>query len=142
MEFDGGYAHIINSVLTLPLSIVDTAIAANLTSFAGAINISSVDVEAEDDCTFFVPTNTAFSTVGSALQNASASEVDTLVLYHFINDTTPIYTPRIDHEQWISALRENVTMSYLNGNELFINSARVTRANILVENGVLHVLDQ
>lgn len=128
--------------MTLPRSILETSIAAGLAGFAGAINSSSIDVGAEDDCTFFAPTDDAFAAVGSVFQNASSEDLENLVLYHFINDTTPIYTPRIDHEQWISAPRENVTMSYFEGNQLFINSGRVTRANILVKNGVLHVLDQ
>lgn len=126
----------------MPRSVLDTAVAAGLTSFAGAVNSSSIDVLAEDDCTFFVPSNEAFDRVGSIFENASSEVVDEVVLYHFINDTTPIYTPRIDHEQWISALRENVTFSYPAADELFINSARVTQANILVENGVIYILDQ
>lgn len=142
LEFDSGYAHIIDSVLTVPQSVLDTALAAGLTSFAGAVNSSNIDVLAETDCTFFVPSNDAFARVGSVFQNATSEAIDELVLYHFINDTTPIYTPRIDHEQWISALRENVTFSYPAADELFINSARVMQANVLVENGVIYVLDQ
>lgn len=69
VAFDGGVIHVIDSVLTLPMSVSTTAIAANLTAAAGALMRAGL-VEAVDtlqSVTIFAPNNAAFQAIGNIL---------------------------------------------------------------------------
>lgn len=134
---------VIDSVLTIPMSVTDTALSAGLTSFAGAVTTLNVNSESDDDVTWFLPTNEAFQTVGSIFTDASDDELQNILNYHYLTDTgLPLYTSRIDKAQWNTAEGGNLRLSYDDDNSLFVNSAAVTQANILVANGVVHIIDQ
>ena len=121
----------------------ETVLSAGLTSWVGAVTTANVNLDFEEDATYFLPTNQAFQTVGSALDNASSDELEDVLIYHYLNHTNlPLYTSRISRAQWPTAEGENIILSYNADNNLFVNSAAVTHANILLANGVAHIIDQ
>lgn len=71
VNFTGGVIHIIDSVLTIPESVSATATAARLSSLAGAL-VEAKLADALDELqnvTIFVPSNDAFQSIGSALED-------------------------------------------------------------------------
>lgn len=121
----------------------ETALTAGLTSFAGAVATANMDLDSITDGTFFVPTNNAFETVGSDMNAASRSELTDILEYHYLEDTSgPLYTSNVDSMRKETAGGKKVTLSYNSGNALFVNTAAVIHANILVQNGVVHIVDQ
>ena len=90
--------HSIDRVLTPPLSMEDTALAAGLTSAIGAANKLNLDWWRDDDATYFMPNNEAFRKVGSALKDIPDDELRNILTYHYLNDTgiTSLY---IENEQ-------------------------------------------
>ena len=76
--------HIIDTVLTLPESDADTAIAAGLSGLAGALTSAKLvdTVDSLSDVTIFAPSNAAFEAIGSALPNLSAPELANILEYH------------------------------------------------------------
>ena len=136
---------LIESVLTIPLPLFETVLNARLTSFAGAVTTANLDVDSVSDGTFFAPTNQAFETVGSALTSASSSDLTDILRYHYIsgsNSDSPLYTSRISSASEQTANGDSVSFSYNSGTDLFVNSAAVTYANLLVQNGVVQIIDQ
>ena len=144
IPFSHGYIHIIDRTLTIPDSVTATALYSNLTSLVGATLLASFPWDNWSNATFFAPTNLAFSRIGSALTDLGQDDLHTIMMYHVINDTTPVYTSRIDHAEWISTTGTNVTWTYPieEGETIFINEAAVTVPNVLVANGVMHILDK
>ena len=63
-------------------------------------------------------------------------------MYHVINDTLPIYTTTIDHADWITTTGTNITFTLASDGTIFVNSAAIVQPNILVANGVVHVVDK
>ena len=123
--------------------MADTALAAGLTSAIGAANKINFDWWRDDYATYFVPNNEAFRKVGSAMNDASDDELQNVLMYHYLNNTeAPIYTTKMDNANWTTAGGEDVLLSQSDQSELFINTARITQANILVSNGVMHIIDQ
>lgn len=123
--------------------MADTALAAGLTSAMGAANKINLDWWQDHDATYFMPTNEAFRMVGSFFNDISDDELRNILTYHYLNDTeTPIYTSKMNTANWTTAGGEDVLLSQSDENELFVNTARLTRANILVQNGVMHIVDQ
>jgi uncharacterized surface protein with fasciclin (FAS1) repeats len=168
IEFDRGLIHLISRPLTIPPTVEDLILLHPDTyaysDFHSKLrNFRLGQGRPGSDVTFFVPTTEAFSQMypelksrEDALQEARSTDADDfeevledyndftrdLWLYHFINDTTPIYTSRIDHTDWITALRRNITFTVEDDGALWVNNARVVEANWLVSNGVMHIIDQ
>ena len=89
VTFDGGVVHVIDSVLTIPASIAETAAAANLTQLTGALtkaNLVTAVTEAED-VTVFAPTNEAFEKIASVAAGLSVEELTDVLTYHVVAGT-------------------------------------------------------
>ena len=69
INFTGGVIHIIDTVLTIPQNISETAVQLGLSSAAGALTAANLieTVDYLSDVTVFVPNNEAFQAIGSAL---------------------------------------------------------------------------
>ena len=84
MNFTGGVIHVVDNVLTEPQNISTTAVAAGLSSAAGALmNTSLVNpLDTMMDVTVFVPNNTAFQAIGSALGSLNTQQLASILEYH------------------------------------------------------------
>lgn len=143
MNFTGGVIHVIDSLLTIPLNISATAVAANLTSLAGALmNAKLVQtLDTAKDVTVFAPNNAAFQAIGSALPNMTTQELAQILEYHVVNGTVD-YSTMLKNGTSLKAMNgESLTVSMVNGST-FVNSAKVITPDILVANGVVHVIDK
>lgn len=143
LNFTGGVIHIIDSVLTLPLNVLDTANAADLTAFRGAVNATD-SIEAVNDTpdlTIFAPNNEAFQSVFSALQNLSTEDIASVLAYHVIEGTVG-YSSLLENGSSYQTLNgANLTVTFGENGTVFVNSARVVTPNVLVANGVIHIVD-
>ena len=129
-------------MLTVPAKISVTAEAAGLSAIAGALTDTKL-VDAVDDLmdvTVFVPDNAAFQAIGSAVGNLTIAQLTSILEYHVINGTVA-YSSLLMNNSMIPTLQgNNVTITMLNGS-VFVNSAKVVQADVLVANGVVHVID-
>jgi len=141
INFTGGIIHVIDKILTLPESDAATAIAANLTSLAGALTATNLvsTVDGLSDVTIFAPDNAAFAAIGSAVGNLTTAQLSGILTYHVVKGTVGY-----------SSLLSNTTLTTVNGatvritienGQVFVNSARVVTPDVLVANGVVHVID-
>lgn len=143
VNFTGGVVHIIDHVLTLPQTISDTALSFGLSSFYGAVsNASLVDtVNSAMDVTVFVPNNAAFQAIGSALPNLTMDNITSILSYHVINGTVA-YSSLLSNESVGTLQGNNLTITVHNSSAVYVNSARVIIPDIIVANGVVHVIDE
>jgi uncharacterized surface protein with fasciclin (FAS1) repeats len=141
VNFTGGVVHIIDSVLTLPQNISSTAVAANLTAAVGALTRADLAMTLDEmmDVTVFVPNNEAFDAIGNLARNLSTEDLTSILTYHVINGTVA-YSTSLMNMSVPTLNGENVTISIIDG-DVFVNSARVTVPDVLVANGVVHVID-
>jgi len=142
MNFTGGVIHIVDSLLTMPQNISTTAVAANLTSATGALMSAGIVETLDDlmDVTVFVPNNEAFTAIGSALPNMTKEQLTSILEYHVVNGTVG-YSSMLSNMSLMTMGGMNVTISMSNGS-VFVNSAKVVTPNVLVANGVVHVIDK
>ncbi|KKY21267.1 putative beta-ig-h3 fasciclin [Diplodia seriata] len=155
VNFTGGIIHIVDNLLTLPANVSSTALAANLTALVGALtNASLVDaVDTTPDVTIFAPSNDAFAAVGSVLANASAAELAAVLGYHVVNGTAgALYSADLvaanrngsnqtSTVQLTALGGGELTIRVLDDGDVFVNGAKVIVPDLLVANGVLHVID-
>ena len=132
----------IDAVLTIPLNISTTAIEAGLSAAAGALTDTNLvsAVDSLTDVTVFVPNNAAFQAIGSAVGNLTMAQLSSILEYHVINGTVA-YSTDLANGTTIKTLQGNdVTITIMNGT-VFVNSAQVVTPDVLVANGVVHVID-
>jgi len=142
INFTGGVIHVIDTVLTIPQTIAATAEAAGLSAAAGALTDTKL-VDAVDDLmdvTVFVPNNAAFQAIGSALGNLSMAQLASILEYHVINGTVAYSTDLMNGTMIKTMNGNNVTVTIMNGS-VFVDSAMVITPDVLVANGVVHVID-
>jgi len=142
INFTGGVIHIIDQVLTLPANISYTAEAAGLSAAAGALTATNLAdaVDGLSDVTVFVPNNAAFQAIGSAVGNLTTAQLASILEYHVINGTVAYSTDLVNGSTIKTLQGNSVTITILNGT-VFVNSAEVVLPNVLVANGVVHVID-
>ncbi|CAK4034369.1 beta-Ig-H3 fasciclin [Lecanosticta acicola] len=137
-----GVVHIIDMPLTIPENASSTALAANLTAFAGALRATNLTntIDRARDYTIFVPSNMAFSSIGSVLPSLSTTQATSLLEYHVLNGTVA-YSPLLTSNSTVRSMAgSNLNITNENG-EIFVNSARVIAADILTDGGVIHIID-
>ncbi|GIZ45784.1 hypothetical protein CKM354_000893700 [Cercospora kikuchii] len=137
---NGSVVHIIDSVLTLPIDVYQTAVAANLTALAGALNATNLTepLAASEQITVFAPTTEAFDDISSALANLSVADATAILGYHVINGTVA-YSSNLTNTS-VETTGGSVNITIIDG-AVFVNAARVIAADVLIANGVVHVID-
>ncbi|KAL1636563.1 hypothetical protein SLS56_001148 [Neofusicoccum ribis] len=144
VQFSGGVVHIIDTVLTVPANASTTALAANLTALAGALTTADLvaAVDTTPDLTIFAPTNAAFAAIGGALANATTAQLTDVLTYHVVNGTVA-YSAGLQPSQTVRTLNgAELTIRVLDDGDVFVNGAKVVVADVLVANGVVHVIDK
>ncbi|OAP62368.1 hypothetical protein AYL99_04571 [Fonsecaea erecta] len=141
VDFTGGIVHIIDDVLTVPQSISDTAIQLNLSAAAGALISANLvtTVDTLSDVTLFVPNNEAFQAIGSALPNLTTQDLSSILQYHLVQGAVGYST--LLRTGTVKTVQGNDLTVTIENEEVFVNSARVVVPDVLVANGVVHVID-
>jgi uncharacterized surface protein with fasciclin (FAS1) repeats len=144
INFTGGTIHIINNLLTLPVSAAETLTTAGLSSLAGALtNASLVDtVNGLQNVTIFAPNNGAFQNISSALAGLSAENLTRILQYHVVQSQEPLYSSVLTNGTMVPTLEgTNVTVT-IDNNEVFVNNARVVIPNVLIAGGTSNQISQ
>lgn len=141
LNFTGGTIHIINRVLTIPKNLTDTAIAANLSAVVGAFTKADLgkDVVEEKNITVFAPNNAAFADIGSVVGNLSSDDLESILKYHVVNGTVG-YSSTLKNGTLRTSEGEDIKIAIHDG-DVFVNEAKVVIPDVLIANGVLHVVD-
>ncbi|KAF7193631.1 Fasciclin-like arabinogalactan protein [Pseudocercospora fuligena] len=135
--------HKIDQVLRLPLNVSATAEKLELTGALGALNATGLTDTADTiaDLTIFIPSNEAFEAIESVVANTTMEMLTGILSYHAIagsvlfssdlsNTTVPSLTPGM-----------NLTVTVLDDGTVMIDDAKVITPNVILSNGVAHVID-
>jgi transforming growth factor-beta-induced protein len=139
VKASNGVIHVIDKVVLPPKDdIVATAIAAGMfTKLAGALTSANLvdTLKGPGPFTVFAPTDAAFTKLGTA---PTGDALKNVLLYHVVagavgsGDLTTGKVP---------TLLEGKSVDVTLGAGVTINDAKVTSANIIAKNGVIHVVD-
>lgn len=133
--------HKINKVLTIPPTLSTTALDSNLTAAAGALIetdlVGTLDVA--KDLTIFVPNNEAFQLAGSAFANASVETLKSVLQYHAVVGSV-VFSQDISNGTILPLSGQPIVVNVVDGS-IFVNQAKVVLPNVLLANGVAHVID-
>ena len=155
-----GVIHVIDMVVVAdvelpspPASIVDVAVAnGSFTTLVAALQATGLDTVLDDpDATFtvFAPTDAAFGLLGQGAVSALLDDPDTLkniLLYHVIQGSEVLQDGALTVAQSeankVEMANGAKTALSLANNTLFVNKSAVALADVMADNGVIHVVDQ
>ncbi|KAK0671703.1 FAS1 domain-containing protein [Cercophora samala] len=158
IPFTGGFIQIVDTLLVPPSRLELTARDAykDLTSFLGALYKSGLSpaLSSQKDITILAPRNAAFQSVASALDPLSKEDLAAILKYHIIPDKvlSSADLASLDNSTGSSLatllggggadgkLASRVTVSKA-GNNIFFNSAQLLQSDVLLANGVIHIID-
>jgi uncharacterized surface protein with fasciclin (FAS1) repeats len=134
--------HIIDEVLTIPLNLSATAIEANLTAAAGALTAANLTEPLDEatNITVFAPLNQGFADIANILQNLSSSDLSTVLQYHVLEGVVA-YSTDFQNGTLETAGGETLNVTVL-GSDIYVDSAKVVQPDVLIANGVVHVIDR
>ncbi len=149
---DNGVVHVIDAVLLPPTepepyTVVDVIVNSDVHNLLEAAVIEADlagALSGEGPFTVFAPTDDAFSRLAGALGATAEDllalpELADILLYHVIGAQV-LSTDLADGATATTLLGEDVTVT-INDDGIFINDAQVTVADIVTDNGVVHVID-
>ncbi|KAJ3957060.1 hypothetical protein N0V92_006372 [Colletotrichum tropicale] len=142
ITFNGGVLHVMDSVLTFPGTPAETAMNTGLTSMAGALmKAGLVDgVDSLQAATVFAPTNAAFQAIGATVTSMQPADLVKVLQYHVVQNQVRFSTGITTKMGFKSLMGEKVTLRKEEG-VVYANSAKVSVANIITSDGVMHVID-
>ena len=133
----------IDSVLTVPQSASDTLTAAGLTSLRGALNATDLlnTIDTTPDLTVFAPTNAALQAIGSGLGALTAEQITAVLTYHAVAGDAPGYSAGLENGTVLPTVNGADVTVTINDGLIFVNNALVITPDVLIANGVAHVID-
>lgn len=129
------------SVFNFPRPCTKTAEVAELSTLLSALQKAELTTAADTTPKFtcFAPTNEAFLNAGVDLTALSQEQVADAIKYHSIVGDVGYSTTFVDGGSYETLLGVNVTVTK-RGGVMYINDVPVERANVIMTNGVAHVL--
>jgi len=148
---DNGVVHVIDAVLVPandpePVTVVDIIVnSADHTTLETAVIAAGLadDLSGDGPFTVFAPTDAAFAALpAGALDALLADPTGALVnvlLYHALSGT--VLSTSLSNGMMATTIQGSDITVTINANGVFINDAQVIVADILADNGVVHVID-
>lgn len=142
LSFSGGVVQVIDSLLIPPTNLTATTTAFNLTSYQGSLYASEQINNFTDtpNYTLFAPNNAAFQALGSAISSLSVEDLTSVMDFHVLPNQVTFSTSLQNGTTWATKQGGNITIRH-SGNNVYVDSAQLLDSNILLANGVLHVID-
>jgi uncharacterized surface protein with fasciclin (FAS1) repeats len=148
---DNGVVHVIDAVLVPendpePVTVVDIIVnSADHTTLETAVIAAGLadDLSGDGPFTVFAPTDAAFAALPAGVLDALLADptgaLAQVLLYHVVSGEA--LSSSLSNGQTITTLQgQDVTVSITGGN-VFINDAQVIVADIMADNGVVHVIN-
>ncbi|RHW75036.1 fasciclin domain-containing protein [Colwellia sp. RSH04] len=151
-----GIIHVIDAVIVgdveIPsnsMSLVDVAVNnGNFTTLAAALQATGLDTvlaDLDSDYTVFAPTDAAFAKLPEGtVEGLTTEQLASVLLYHVIPGKVmsdgAITLAQSDMNMAETANGTKVSLSFVDST-LFINGAKVSTADVMADNGVIHVVD-
>jgi uncharacterized surface protein with fasciclin (FAS1) repeats len=92
------------------------------------------------DITVFIPNNAAFSAVASIFQDASIQTLRSTLNYHAIQGSV-LFASDVANTTVKTMQGNDLTLSVGTDSTIYVDNARVLVPNILLSNGVAHIID-
>jgi len=143
---DNGVVHVIDAVLLPPATVADVIVNSpihnTLEAAAGAAGLVPT-LQGPGPFTIFAPTDNAFAALPAGTVEALLKDpkglLTQILLYHAVGANA--LSTGLSNGQFIKTINGKSVNVLINSDGVFINNAKVTVADVIADNGVVHVID-
>ena len=124
------------------MGVSATAGALKLNSLVSSLKAAGL-VETVDSLagvTIFAPNDAAFKAIASATANLSKADLGEILTYHVVPNVVG-YSTGLKNNQELTTVQGAKLTIRIEDDSVFVNGAKVVIADVLTNNGVVHVLD-
>lgn len=148
ISFSGGLIQVVDNLLIPPTQISNTAIAFQAKSFLGSLYAAKLmpDIAYRKNVTIFVPQDDAYKAVGGTLQSLNATKLARIMNYHIIPNQV-LSSDLLTNGTKYPTLATNASGNSADqitirqdGNNKYANTAQIVQPDILIANGVMHII--
>lgn len=142
IEFEGGLIQIVDSVLVPPSGLGDALTASQVQSFLGGLYDSKLMPALDDvkDITVFAPRDQAMEAIGGTLAKMDLSQLAEVMGYHVVRGKV-LASSDLRNAKSLKTMSQGRRLQVRQiGNEMFVNSAKIISTDILISNGILHII--
>ncbi|UNI13807.1 hypothetical protein JDV02_000513 [Purpureocillium takamizusanense] len=146
IAFQGGLIQVVDNLLIPPARIDKTSEAFKVSSFLGALYAAKLmpDLAYRKNVTIFAPQDEAFAVVGGGLEKLDAKKLARVMGYHVVVDQV-IVSSAFSNATKLPTLASDGSSSEavtvrVAGNNKYVNSAQIVQPDILIANGILHLV--
>ncbi|KAL0937123.1 beta-ig-h3 fasciclin [Colletotrichum truncatum] len=142
IKFAGGLLHIVDNLMIPPSRLENTTEAFKLSAFLGALYASKLlpSLSSTKNITIFAPRNDAFQRVAGSLKDLDEAAVKKFLNYHILPGKV-LASSDLRNGTNLTTLASQNLQAIRSGNNLFINSAQIVQPDILLANGIMHIID-
>lgn len=142
IQFQGGVIHIVDNLLIPPGRLEEAAEAFQLQSFVGGLYKADRMPEPAErrNVTIFAPQQKAFDAIGGSLVDLDNEALERVLDYHIVPDKVLASSSLTNGTKLTTLLEDSTLNVHQAGNNKFINSAQIIQPDILIANGILHVI--
>lgn len=146
IDFRGGIIHVIDNMLIPPARLDRTAEAFQIPSFLGGLYAAELMPKLADrkNVTIFAPQDAALEAVGGTLEGMNADDIARVLGYHVIPDQVLASVDLVNGTRLKTLARDGDKAQQVvirqAGNNKYVNSAQIVQPDILIANGILHLI--
>lgn len=147
IKFNGGLIQVVDNLLIPPTPLGKTSEAFKAPSFLGSLYAAGLmpGIADRQNITIFMPQNDALEAVGGSLDKLDSKALARILSYHVVPNQVLVSSALTNATKLptlangASGTPESVTVRQA-GNNKYINSAQIIQPDILIANGILHII--
>ncbi|KAL7930466.1 FAS1 domain-containing protein [Trichoderma chlorosporum] len=148
IPFEGGLVQVVDNLLIPPSRLENTTEAFNVPNFLGSLYAADLmpKVSYEDNITVFAPVDSAFAAVGGSLKHLDAKALARVMGYHIVPNQV-LVSSSLNNGTSLTTLAKNPSgtapesiVIRQSGNNKYVNSAQIVQPDILLANGIMHLI--
>jgi len=148
IKYGNGYVHIVDDLLPLPQTCTGSMAKLSLTSLLEALNRAALaqTIDNTTGVTCFAPTQDAFTAAGSPEGKLPQPQLSDALMFHTLGKAA--YSPDLKTGTSYPTLAKGQSIKVVrDGGALYVEGggggkAKVVMGNVIVKNGVMHVIDR
>ena len=134
--------HVIDTFLAIPQNISVSLDALNLTAGLGALETVALASTSPNSGTIFMPDNGAFQAIGTTFAAMTLDQLTLVVEHHMLLPNVVLYSSQFSNESLPDIESHGQLRISIEAGRSFVNGAAVTVPNVIVAEGVVHVIDR
>ena len=142
IPFRGGLIQVVDNLLIPPARLGETSHAFQIPSFLGGLYAADLmpGVAERRNITVFAPRDEAFDLVGGTLEGLDAEALARVMGYHIVPDRVLVSSDLANGTR-LDTLADSASVTIRQaGNNKYVNSAQIVQPDILLANGIMHLV--